>query len=254
MTLFDLTGKVAIVTGGNSGIGLGIAKGLAGAGAKVAIVARGAERTEAAVAEIRDAGGEASAVIADALKPETAEAMVAETVGCYGRLDILVNNVGGIVRKRPEELSVEEWHWTLDICLTSAFLASKAAYPEFKKAGGGKILNNGSMTSLFGAPFASAYGSAKGGMMQLTKSLAVAWARDNIQVNCYLPGWIETRQTASIPDQLPGLHEKITERCPMGRWGTGDDFAGIGVFLASSASDFITGAAIPVDGGYSVAG
>jgi len=254
MTLFDLNGKVAIVTGGNSGIGLGIAKGLAGAGAKVAIVARGAERTEAAAEEIRAAGGEASAVIADALKPETAEMMVAETVGRYGRLDILVNNVGGIVRKRPEELSAEEWHWTLDVCLTSAFLASKAAYPEFKKAGGGKILNNGSMTSLFGATFAAAYGAAKGGMMQLTKSLAVAWAKDNIQVNCYLPGWIETRQTANIPQQLPGHYERVAERCPMGRWGTGDDFAGIGVFLASSASDFITGATIPVDGGYAAAG
>lgn len=253
MDLFDLSGKVAVITGGNSGIGLGIAKGLAGAGAKVVLVARGAERTEAAAEEIRGAGGEAAAVIADALKPEAAERMIAETVARYGRLDILVNNVGGIVRKRPEELSVEEWHWTVDVCLTSAFLASKAAYPEFKKAGGGKILNNGSMASLFGAPFTAAYASAKGGMVQLTRSLAVAWAQDNIQVNCYLPGWIETGQTADLPQQFPGLQEKITERCPTGRWGKGEDFSGIGVFLASRASDFITGAAIPVDGGYSVA-
>ncbi len=253
MKLFDLSGKVAVVTGGNSGIGLGIATGLAQAGARVAIAARSPDKTEAAAQSIRDAGGEASAVIADALAPADIERMIAETVDRYGRLDILVNNVGGIVRKRPEELSDEEWHWTINVCLTSAFLASKAAYPEFKKVGGGKILNNGSMASIFGAPFTAAYGAAKGGMVQLTKSLAVAWAKDNIQVNAYLPGWIETGQTANIPQQMPGLHEKITERCPTGRWGKGADFAGIGVFLASSASDFITGTAIPVDGGYSVA-
>jgi 2-deoxy-D-gluconate 3-dehydrogenase len=110
------------------------------------------------------------------------------------------------------------------------------------------------MASIFGAPFTAAYAAAKGGMVQLTRSLAVAWAKDNIQVNAYLPGWIETGQTANIPQQMPGLHEKISERCPMGRWGTGSDFAGIGVFLASAASNFITGVAIPVDGGYSVAG
>lgn len=254
MDLFDLTGRVAVVTGGNSGIGLGIAKGLAAAGAKVAIAARDRRRTDDAVGQIRSAGGEAAAVIADACEPADIERMVAETVACYGRLDILVNNVGGIVRKTPQDLSLDEWHWTVNICLTSAFIAAKAAYPHFKKAGGGKILNNGSMAAIFGAPFTAAYGAAKGGMVQLTRSLAVAWAKDNIQVNCYLPGWIETRQTANLPEQFPGLAEKIAQRCPMGHWGKGEDFAGIGVFLASRASDYITGAAIPVDGGYSVAG
>lgn len=254
MDLFDLTGKVAIVTGGNSGIGLGIATGLAGAGAAVAIVARDRQRTEGAVEQIRAAGGDAAAILADASQAADIERMVGETVARYGRLDILVNNVGGIVRKAPQDLSLDEWHWTVDVCLTSAFIAAKAAYPEFKKVGGGKILNNGSMASLFGTSFTAAYGAAKGGMVQLTRALAVAWAKDNIQVNCYLPGWIETRQTANLPEQFPGLTEKIAQRCPMGHWGKGDDFAGIGVFLASRASDYITGAAIPVDGGYSVAG
>ncbi|MBL6929775.1 MAG: SDR family oxidoreductase, partial [Rhodospirillales bacterium] len=106
---------------------------------------------------------------------------------------------------------------------------------------------------LFGAPFTAAYGAAKGGMVQLTRSLAVAWAKENIQVNCYLPGWIETGQTANIPEQVPGLYEKVVDRCPTGRWGQGDDFAGIAVFLASQASNYITGTAIPVDGGYSAA-
>ena len=253
MDLFDLTGRVAIVTGGNSGIGLGIARGLATAGASVAIAARNREKTEAAAEGIRKNGGIAKTVITDVSEKDSIEAMIAETVGEFGRLDVLVNNAGGIVRKRPEELSDEEWHWTVDICLTSAFQASKAAYPEFKKAGGGKILNNGSMASLFGAPFTAAYAAANGGMVQLTRSLAVAWAQDNIQVNCYLPGWIETGQTANLETDAPGIREKITARCPMGRWGVGNDFSGIGVFLASPASDFITGAAIPVDGGYSVA-
>lgn len=254
MDLFDLSGRVALVTGGNSGIGLGIARGLASAGARVAIAARNREKTEAAVDGIRENGATANTVIADVSDPNAIKEMVAETVKAFGRLDILVNNAGGIIRKRPEDLSDEEWHWTVDICLTSAFQASKAAYPEFKKAGGGKILNNGSMASLFGAPFTAAYAAAKGGMVQLTRSLAVAWAGDNIQVNCYLPGWIETGQTASLEADAPGLRERITGRCPMGRWGKGEDFSGIGVFLASAASDYITGAAIPVDGGYSVAG
>ena len=253
MDLFDLTGRVAIITGGNSGIGLGIAKGLAQAGASVAVTGRNPEKTEAAAEQIREAGGEACGIIADASDGEAVKRMVAQTVERYGRLDILVNNAGGIIRKRPEDLSDEEWHWTMDVCLTSAFLCAKAAYPEFKKAGGGKILNNGSMASLFGAPFTAAYGAAKGGMVQLTRSLAVAWAKENIQVNCYLPGWIETGQTANIPEQVPGLYEKVVDRCPTGRWGQGDDFAGIAVFLASQASNYITGTAIPVDGGYSAA-
>ena len=254
MELFDLRGKVAIVTGGNSGIGLGIAKGLAKAGAAVNVAARDPDRTNGAVEEIRAMGGTAHAVIADVADPDSVDAMMADVIERHGRLDILVNNVGGIVRKPPEELTYEEWRWTLNVCIDSAFLCSKAAYPHFKKAGGGKILNNGSMASLFGLAFGAAYGAAKGGMVQLTKSLAVAWAKDNIQVNCYLPGFIETRQTAALPEQVPGIRERVIARCPAGRWGSGDDFMGIAVFLASSASDYITGTSIAVDGGYSVAG
>ncbi len=254
MNLFDLSGRVAIVTGGNSGIGLGIAAGLADAGATVVIAARNPEKTEAAAEGIRARGGKADVVIADVTDTDAAGRVVGETVARHGRLDILVNNAGGIVRKRPEDLSDEEWAWTVDICLSSAFRFCKAAHPEFIKQGGGKILNNGSLAAIFGNPFTAAYGAAKGGMVQLTRSLAVAWAQDNIQVNCYLPGWIETGQTANLPQQLPGLYEKIVARCPMGRFGTGADFAGIAVLLGGPGSDFITGAAIPIDGGYSIAG
>ena len=254
MNIFDLTGRVAIVTGGNSGIGFGIARGLAEAGATVAIAARNPEKTEVAVREIVDAGGKAGAVIADVSDPEAILRMIDETKSRYGRIDILVNNAGGIVRKRPEDLTDEDWHWTMDLCLTSAFQACRAVYPEFKKNGGGKILNNGSLAALLGAPFTAAYGAAKGGMVQLTRSLAVAWAQDNIQVNCYLPGWISTGQTANLNQDVPGMVEKIVARCPMGRFGTGDDFKGLAVFLGGPASDFVTGTAIPIDGGFSIAG
>ena len=155
---------------------------------------------------------------------------------------------------RPEELSEEDWHTVLNTNVTSAFLCSKAIYPELKKAGGGKILNCGSMTTLFGVPFAPAYGASKGAIAQLTKSLATAWAADNIQVNCFLPGWINTALTEGAKERLPDLHDSVLNRTPAGRWGEPKDLEGIAVFLASDASDFITGAVIPVDGGYSASG
>jgi 2-deoxy-D-gluconate 3-dehydrogenase len=142
----------------------------------------------------------------------------------------------------------------MDVNLTSAFLCSRAAYPHLKQAGGGKIINIGSMMSLFGASFAPAYGASKGGIVQLTKSLAVAWASDNIQVNAVLPGWIDTDLTRQARQQIPGLNERVLARTPSGRWGSIDDLSGVAVFLASAASTFITGASIPVDGGYSSLG
>jgi 2-deoxy-D-gluconate 3-dehydrogenase len=123
-----------------------------------------------------------------------------------------------------------------------------------QRAGGGKIINIGSMTSIFGVPFAVPYSASKGGIVQLTKSLATAWAKENIQVNAVLPGWIDTELTRRAREQVPGLHERVLERTPTGRWGVPDDLSGIAVFLSSRASDFITGTAIPVDGGYSVLG
>jgi len=139
----------------------------------------------------------------------------------------------------------------LDSNLTSAFLCSRAAYPELKRNGGGKVVNIGSMTSLFGGAHLGPYGASKGGVMQLTRSLAVAWAADNIQVNAILPGWIDTDLTEQARADIPGLNERVLARTPAARWGVPADLAGIAVFLAGGASDFITGAAIPVDGGYS---
>ncbi len=252
MDLFDLKGRVALVTGGNGGIGLGMALGLAQAGAALAVAGRNARKSEAAVKQIAALGVEAAFIEVDVLKTESCKAMVAETVKRFGRLDILVNNAGTTVRKRPEALTDADWHHVIDTNLTSAFHCSRAAYPEMKKSGGGKIINIGSMMSIFGTPWAGPYAASKGGVVQFSRSLATAWAADNIQVNTILPGWIDTELTRGARKDVPGLHEKVQARTPAGRWGEPEDMAGIAVFLASTASDFITGTAIPIDGGFSI--
>ena len=251
MKLFDLSDRVAVITGGNGGIGLGMAKGMAAAGATIVVAGRDAAKNTAAVAEILSTGGKASAIAVDVLKEKSCHALIADTMKAHGRLDILVNNAGMSIRKQPEDYSLAEWHTVLDSNLTSAFLCSQAAYPAMKKGGAGKIINIGSMMSIFGAPFATAYAASKGGMVQMTKSLATAWAKDGIQVNAILPGWIDTALTRRAREQVNGLHESVLKRTPAARWGVADDFAGIAVFLAAPASDFVTGAAIAVDGGYS---
>ena len=248
MDLFDLSNKVAIVTGGNGGIGLGMARGLAAAGATLAVVGRNAEKNQIAVDEL---GGNARAFVADVTNAAEVDEMVSEVVKSFGGIDILINNAGTNIRKRPEDLSESEWHHVLDTNLTSAFLCSKACYPEMKRRGGGKILNNGSMTSLFSSPWLTAYGSSKGGMVQFTRGLATAWAEDNIQANCFLPGWIDTDLTRRAREQNPDLHQQVLTRTPADRWGEINDMSGIAVFLASAASDFVTGTAIPIDGGFS---
>jgi 2-deoxy-D-gluconate 3-dehydrogenase len=252
--LFDLGGKVAIVTGGNGGIGLGMARGLAAQGAAIVVAGRNAEKSAAAVAELVAQGATASAFAVDVKDEAQVNAMVAETIRRHGRLDILINNAGMSIRKQPQDYTLAEWREVIDSNLTSAFLASHAAYPHLKRAGAGKVVNIGSMMSIFGAPFATAYASSKGGIVQFTKVCANAWAKDNIQVNAVLPGWIDTALTQGARRDVEGLHERILSRTPAGRWGEPNDLAGIAVFLCSAASDFVTGTAIPVDGGYSING
>ena len=254
MEMFDLSGRVAVVTGGNGGIGLGMAEGLARAGASIVVAGRDAAKSEVAVAQLRDLGANAVAVSVDVLQEASCRALIDQAVARFGRLDILVNNAGMSIRKQPEDYTLAEWHTVLDSNLTSAFLCSQAAYPALKAAGRGKIINIGSMMSIFGAAFATAYAASKGGMVQMTKAMATAWAKDNIQVNAILPGWIDTALTRRAREQIPTLHDSVLKRTPAGRWGSPEDFAGIAVFLAASASDFVSGAAITVDGGYSVQG
>lgn len=254
MNPFDLSNRVAIVTGGNGGIGLGMARGLANAGAAVIVAGRNAEKNSAAVVELEALGAKAIAVEVEITSEASCRAMIGAAVEHFGRLDILINNAGTNIRKPPQDYSMAEWHTVLETNLTSAFVCSQAAYPEMKRAGGGKIINIGSMMSIFGASFATPYAASKGGIVQMTKALATAWAKDNIQVNAVLPGWIDTELTRGARRDVPGLHERVLERTPAGRWGDTKDFAGIAVFLSSSASDFVTGTAIPVDGGYSVQG
>ncbi len=253
MNMFDLTDKVAVVTGGNGGIGLGMARGIAACGARIVIAGRDEQKAVAALKALHDSGADARFMVAEVTRKADCEALIAGAVQACGRVDILVNNAGTSVRKLPQDLSEDEWHHVLDTNLTSAFLCSQAAYPAMVKTEGGKIINIGSMMSLFGAPYASAYAASKGGIVQLTRALATAWAKDNIQVNAVLPGWIDTDLTRRARQQVKDLHDSVEKRTPHGRWGTADDMAGVAAFLASSASDFVTGTAIPVDGGFSVA-
>jgi 2-deoxy-D-gluconate 3-dehydrogenase len=251
---FDLGGRVAIVTGGNGGIGLGMATGLARAGAALIVAGRNADKNHAAVESLQALGAKAAAIEADVTQQSACRALVDAALSQFGRMDILVNNAGINIRKQPQDYTPEEWKSVLDTNLSSAFYCCQAAYPAMLKAGGGKIINIGSMMSIFGASFTGPYGASKGGMVQLTKSLACAWAKDNIQVNAVLPGWIDTELTRTGRKQVAGLHERVLARTPAGRWGDPADFAGIAVFLAGSGSDFVNGAAIPVDGGYSSQG
>ena len=251
MTLFDLNGRVAVVTGGNGGIGLGMARGLVSAGASVVVAARNAEKAETAIEVL---GGRTTFIAIDVADPGSCRAMNEQAAEHFGRLDILVNNAGTSIRKPPESYTAEEWHTVLNTNLTGAFLCSQAAHPVMKRGGGGKIINIGSMFALFGSAYAAPYAASKGALVQLTKSLAAAWAVDNIQVNAVLPGWIDTELTRDARQQVAGLHEKVLARTPAGRWGVPEDLASVAVFLASVASDFVTGAAIPVDGGFSAMG
>jgi 2-deoxy-D-gluconate 3-dehydrogenase len=215
----------------------------------VVLAGRNAAKGARAAAELG-----AAFIAADVTRKAECESLVAQTVARFGGLDILINNAGTSIRKQPHEYAEAEWHHVMNTNLTSAFLCSQAAYFEMKKRGGGKIINIGSMMSLFGAPHTAPYAASKGGIVQLTKSQAAGWAADNIQVNAVLPGWIETELTAGARAQVAGLNESVLARTPAGRWGQPDDLAGIAVFLAAKASDFVTGTAIPCDGGYSARG
>lgn len=251
MSLFDLTGRAAIVTGGNGGIGRGIALGLAAAGADVCIAARDQGKAESVRKEIQALGRRCVCVPCDVDRASDIAAALDAVKQAFGGLQILVNNAGIAAFGAPETMTEKDWGGVIETNLSSVFRFSQAAFPLLAEQGG-KIINIGSMYSLFGSPVVPSYSASKGGVIQLTKSLAVAWAGQNIQVNALLPGWITTDMTAPVVDDMPEMHRRIIERTPAGRFGEPEECAGTAVFLASSASDFVTGQSVAVCGGYSV--
>ena len=256
-SLFDLSNRVAFVTGGNGGIGLGIAEGFLQHGASVAIAARNADKLESAVASLTaTADGDSSRVLAlscDVTDRASIQAALDETMSKLGGWDIIVNNAGTNRRSdEPQNLTDDDWRYVIDTNLTSMHNVSSLTFDHMRDKGAGKYINIGSMMSIFGTAYASAYAASKGGVVQYTKSCAVAWARHNVQANAILPGWIITEMTNQFKELFPERYKMVQERTPADRWGIPADLAGTAVFLASNASDFVTGTAIAVDGGYSV--
>ena len=249
--LFDLTGEVAIVTGGNGGIGRGIAIGLAEAGAAVAVFGRNDEKNQRVLSELKAIGVHSIAVKVDMTQRAALEPALNTVESELGSVSILVNNAGnvslsgGVVNERPED-----WDCVIETQLNSVFLLSKLAARSMIGRKRGKIINIGSMYSYFGSGLIPSYSAAKGAIVQLTKSMAIELAPHNIQVNAIAPGWIETDMTA--PVRTMPLNDEILARTPAGRWGQPEELAGTAVYLASHASDFVTGTTIRVDGGYAI--
>src|SRR5271155_4197083 len=249
--LFDLTGRVAVVTGGNGGIGRGIALGLAQAGAAVAVLGRNDEKNQRVLSELKAIGVPSMAVKVDVTNRAGLEPALNKIERELGSLDILVNNAGnvslsgGVLNEKPED-----WDNVIETHLNATFLLSKLAARSMLSRKRGKIINIGSMYSYFGSGLVPSYSAAKGAIMQLTKSMAIELAPHNIQVNAIAPGWIATDMTAPILT-MP-LNDEVLARTPAGRWGQPSEIAGTAVYLASQASDFVTGVMIRVDGGYAI--
>jgi 2-deoxy-D-gluconate 3-dehydrogenase len=252
---FTLSGRVAVITGGNRGIGRSIALGMARAGAAIAVLSRNEEKNSQVLAELKAIGGPAMALHLDVTARDTLSGAMATVEGELGGIDILVNNAGvGVVTGGILNESPEVWDTTLATHLDATFLLSKLAAASMVKRNRGKIINLASMYSYFGAGMLPSYGAAKGAIVQLTKAMAVELAPHHIQVNALAPGWIATEMTA-IARENPDFAEfnrMILARTPAARWGEADELAGAAVFLASAAADFITGVTLPVDGGYSI--
>ncbi len=253
-SLFDLTGEIAVVTGGNGGIGRGIALGLAEAGASIAVVGRNPEKNATVLNELRATGARVMAVQLDLSDRTALEPAWKQIERELGPVSILVNNAGnyslsgGILNE-----TAADWDGVIAIQLNAVFLMSKLAAAGMVSRKRGKIINIGSMYSYFGSNLIPSYSAAKGAIVQLTKSMAIEFAPYNIQVNAIAPGWIETDMTALVrtPD-MKAMNDEILARTPAGRWGRSEEIAGTAVYLASRASQFVTGETIRVDGGYAI--
>ncbi len=248
--MFDLQGKVAAVTGGNGGIGRGIALGLAQAGASIAILARNEEKSRAVVQEINQHNVPVIAVPLDVTKRATLRPAMDEVEANLGPIDILVNNAGISIQRGTLKLEAESWDRVIETNLNSVFLLSQIAAQSMVKRKRGKIINVASEYSRFGSGVVPSYSAAKGGVVQLTKSMAIELAHANIQVNAIVPGWIWTDMTIGIKGTP--FYDEIITRTPAGRFGEPEEMAGTAVFLASDGSNFVTGTIVYVDGGFSV--
>lgn len=251
--MFSMAGKVAIVTGGNGGIGKAIARGFAGMGSDLVIMARNPEKTSKAVEDLEEEFGvRVLGLEVDVREEDRIKSAVGRVKEAFGRIDILVNNAGLNIRMMPQDYTREQWDQILETNLRGPFLLCREVYPIMKQGGGGKIINIGSMTSIMAGAKLAPYGASKSAIVQMTWTLAVAWAPDNIQVNAILPGWIDTELTVKARKDIEGLNEHVLDRTPTGRWGKPEELAGTAVFLATESSNFVTGVAVPVDGGYSI--
>jgi NAD(P)-dependent dehydrogenase (short-subunit alcohol dehydrogenase family) len=252
---FDLTGRSAIVTGGGTGLGLVFAEALAEAGANVVLCGRDAARCETAAAELERAHGvRAIGMRCDVRSQDEAAAVVERAVSELGRIDVLVNNAGTAWGAPAEDFPLEGWQKVIDVNLTGLFRFTQLVGRVMIEQGGGKIVNVASVAAFGGAPpelmDAVAYSASKGGVVSLTRDLAVKWARHGITVNAIAPGWFPTEMSRRV---LERSGDAFLRRIPLGRFGAPDDLKGVVVLLASGASDFITGQTLIVDGGQSVA-
>lgn len=250
--LFNLRNKIALVTGGNGGIGLGIAQGLAEAGAKIIISGRNRAKAESALQLLHKTSPDVIFIAADLCDEAACRQLVEDAAARWGGLDILVNNAGLSAPNLASAMSMTEWNLAIAVNLTSYFVCAQTALPHFQKRGGGKVINNASIGAYYTMPASANYTASKGGVISLTKALAFEWAEHNVQVNAILPGFIDTEITAPAKDFVPGFSEMVERRTPAKRWGQGGDFRGPAVFFASAASDFVTGTTLTVDGGYSL--
>ena len=251
---FDLTGKVALITGGNSGIGLGIARAVAQAGADVAIWGTNAAKNAAAKAELDGTGRKVLAVQCDVGDESAVEHAFAATIEQMGRVDGCFANAGvsGRGGKSFMEMSSEEWHRVTRINLDGAFYTFRAAARHMVGRGGdGVLVGTASLAAIEGAARSEHYAATKGGMISMVRSMAVEFARHRVRAHAILPGWIDTNMTANAVN-TEGFQKKVLPRVPMRRWGSGDDFGGIAVYLMSSASLYHTGDTFVIDGGYSL--
>jgi len=248
-SLFALKDKTALITGGNGGLGKAIAMGLQGAGAEVIITGRDSKKNSKMISILN----KSEAVVSlDVRNEEAVEKTMAHVLKHFGRLDILVNNAGLFRGGLIDNLSHDDWDAVIGTHLTGSFLCAKyASQMMIRGKRGGKIINIGSAYSLFGRGGFSDYAAAKTGILGLTRALAVELASNNIQVNTIIPGFIETDLTGGLAGNSRG--EEIRRKTPAGRWGNPEDLVGAALFLASAASDFVTGTCITVDGGYSIA-